>query len=63
MSKDFSEIIRTVSASLRTLRNDTPDVITGFNSLADAAMRDGELDRKTKELIALAIGVAGHCDA
>jgi len=38
-------------------------VIASFNALADAAMRDGALDKKTKELIALALGVAGHCDA
>ena len=27
-----------------------------------AATRDGALDKKTKELIALALGVAAHCD-
>jgi AhpD family alkylhydroperoxidase len=35
----------------------------GFSDLAAAASRDGALDRKTKELIALALGVAAHCDA
>ena len=30
--------------------------------LARAATRDGALDKKTKELIALALGVAAHCD-
>ena len=30
--------------------------------LAHAATRDGALDRKTKELIALALGVGAHCD-
>jgi AhpD family alkylhydroperoxidase len=34
-----------------------------FSALAEAATRDGALSRKTKELIALALGVAGHCDA
>ena len=62
MSKDYGEITRSISASLRGLRHGTPDVMAGFNALADAAMRDGELDKITKELIALAIGVAGHCD-
>ena len=32
-------------------------------ALAQAAERDGALDKKTKELIALALGVAAHCDA
>jgi len=34
-----------------------------FGELARAATRDGALDKKTKELIALALGVAAHCDA
>jgi AhpD family alkylhydroperoxidase len=33
-----------------------------FSALAKAATRDGALDKKTKELIALALGVAAHCD-
>jgi AhpD family alkylhydroperoxidase len=31
--------------------------------MARAASRAGVLDMKTKELIALALGVAAHCDA
>ncbi|MGY4314151.1 AhpD family alkylhydroperoxidase [Bradyrhizobium sp. JR3.5] len=34
----------------------------GFATLAQAATRDGALDKKTKEMIALALGVAWHCD-
>ena len=63
MSKSYREITRSVSSSLAKLRADTPDLLKGFNALADAAMRDGALTHKTKELIALALGVAGHCDA
>ena len=62
MTKDYGAITRSISTSLRSLRRNTPDVMTGFDALADAAMRDGELDKIAKELIALAIGVAGHCD-
>ena len=63
MPKVYREITRSVSASLAKLRVDTPDIMKGFSALADAATRDGALDKKTKELIALALGVAGHCDA
>jgi len=35
----------------------------GFSAMAQAACRNGVLDKKTKELIALALGVAAHCDA
>jgi AhpD family alkylhydroperoxidase len=31
--------------------------------MARSALQDGALDKKTKELIALALGVASHCDA
>ncbi|ROH92037.1 carboxymuconolactone decarboxylase family protein [Stagnimonas aquatica] len=63
MSKNYREITRSVSASLAKLRADIPDVTNGFSALARAATREGALDGKTKELIALALGVAAHCDA
>ena len=62
MEKDYPEITRQLSANLRKLRADSPDVMKGFSALAQAASRDGTLDKKTKELIALALGVAAHCD-
>jgi len=63
MTKSYREITRSVSSSLAKLRADTPDVLTAFSALAEAATREGALTHKTKELIALALGVAGHCDA
>jgi len=63
MTKAYRQITRSVSKSLGQLRVDTPDIMKGFGALAEAATRDGALTRKTKELIALALGVAGHCDA
>src|ERR1700757_2052330 len=62
MEKNYSEICREISANLKTLRKDVPDTMQGFSALAQAATRDGALDKKTKELIALALGVAAHCD-
>lgn len=59
----YRELTQAVSKNLGTLRTDQPDLMKGFNDLAKAASRDGALDRKTKELIALALGVAAHCDA
>jgi AhpD family alkylhydroperoxidase len=63
MTKAYRQITRSVSTSLAKLRTDAPDVMKSFNALAEAATRDGVLTRKTKELIALALGVAAHCDA
>jgi AhpD family alkylhydroperoxidase len=46
----------------RALRRAVPDVYRGFGELHKAAFQPGELDVKTKELIALAIGVVEGCD-
>jgi AhpD family alkylhydroperoxidase len=59
----YLELTQAVSKNLATLRADIPDTMKGFNDLARAATSDGALDKKTKELIALALGVAAHCDA
>lgn len=59
----YRELTAAVSKHLGTLRADTPEVMKAFGDLAKAATRDGALDKKTKELIALALGVAAHCDA
>lgn len=63
MTKSYTELTQTVSSNLVALRADLPDVMNGFNDLARAATKNGALDKKTKELIALALGVAAHCDA
>jgi AhpD family alkylhydroperoxidase len=62
MPKNYPELTRQISVNLRKLRKDIPDAMHGFSALAQAAGRDGALDKKTKELIALALGVAAHCD-
>jgi AhpD family alkylhydroperoxidase len=46
----------------RELRRAVPDVYQGFAKLHEAALHDGALDRRTKELMALAISVVEHCD-
>jgi AhpD family alkylhydroperoxidase len=63
MEKNYPDITKRISGDLRKLRQDIPDTMKGFSALAQAATRDGALDKKTKELIALALGVAAHCDA
>lgn len=46
----------------RTLRQFIPDVYKGYAALNQAALKAGDLDVKTKELIALAVSVAIRCD-
>ncbi len=62
MSKNYPEITKSISANLRVLRKDIPNTMQGFSAMAQAATADGALDKKTKELIALAIGVSTRCD-
>ena len=62
MTKRYRDITRSISASLAKLRPAIPEVTHAFGQLAKAATKDGALDKKTKELIALALGVAAHCD-
>jgi AhpD family alkylhydroperoxidase len=46
----------------RELRRAIPHVYEGYKQLHDAALSEGDLDVKTKELIALAIAITRECD-
>lgn len=46
----------------KALSSAIPDVYRGYSQMAQAAYADGELPKKIKELIALAIGVVEGCD-
>jgi AhpD family alkylhydroperoxidase len=63
MNDSYRNLTKSVSGSLAQFREDMPDLMQAFGALSRAATKDGALDRKTKELLALCIGVAGHCDA
>ena len=58
----YRDLTQGVSARLATLRTGVPEVMKSFGDLGRTAMADGALDKKTKELMALALGVAAHCD-
>jgi AhpD family alkylhydroperoxidase len=60
--KSYPDITKRINNSMKSLRAEMKDTMQGFTSLAQSATKDGELDKKTKELIALAIGVATRCD-
>ncbi len=62
MTKNYKEITTDISSSLVQLRKEIPEVMQGFGMMAQAATKDGALSKKTKELMALALGIAGHCD-
>lgn len=62
MTKDYRAITRDIAAYTGELRKLAPEAMQGFHALAKGAGADGTLDKKTKELIALAIGVTQRCD-
>lgn len=60
--KNYPEITKDISANLKVLRRDISETMQSFSALAQAATKSQALDKKTKELIALSIGVATRCD-
>jgi AhpD family alkylhydroperoxidase len=55
-------VLNDLSPLHRQLRRAIPDVYQGFAALHGASFSEGALDVRTKELIALAIGVVEGCD-
>ena len=62
MTQDFEQKRSELRSGYRDLGTALPDVMAGFGAMHKAAVADGELSRATKELIALAIGVAARCE-
>lgn len=62
MSKDFAQIANDVITGVGLIRQGAPDAMKAFASLSTAATASNAIDTKTKELMALAIGIAVHCD-
>ena len=58
----WPEMADVLSGELKNLRGGAGEVMKGFSAIAQAALKAGVLDVKTKELIALAISVAVRCD-
>ena len=62
MSKDYAQIADEVVTGVGLLWQGAPDTAKAFGSLSTAATVTKVLDTKTKELMALAIGIAVHCE-
>ncbi|MGJ8572979.1 MAG: carboxymuconolactone decarboxylase family protein [Hoeflea sp.] len=59
---NWNAFIDQTNSRMAELRNAMPEQSKGFGHLAQAAIAPGVLDSKTKELIALAIGITARCD-
>ncbi len=62
MSDKYTQLTQSLNTQLAKMRKEMPELMTGFSSLAQAATKEGVLDKKTKELIAMALAVANHCE-
>ena len=59
---NYVALTQGVSAELASFRSGAPGVSKSFGELGRNAMATGALDKKTKELIAVALSVAARCD-
>lgn len=62
MTTDYAARVADLDEYWIELRKLVPDTMNGFAVLTKAAQTAGALDKKTKELLALAIAVATHCE-
>jgi AhpD family alkylhydroperoxidase len=62
MSKDFVKIANEVITGIGMLRQGSPEIMKAFGALASTATASNGIDTKIKELMALAISIAVHCD-
>jgi AhpD family alkylhydroperoxidase len=58
----FPELTHAISRRVSSLRAGQPETMDGFRHLSGGAMSGGSISAKTKELIALALGIAARCD-
>jgi AhpD family alkylhydroperoxidase len=62
MTTNYVDYHKHLEERLTQLGRELPGPMTGFARLHKKAVEDGALDAKTKELLALAIGIAVHCE-
>lgn len=60
--KNFPEHYAHLGRLMEKLGGEIPAVMGGFGRLHEAAVADGALEKKTKELIALGIAITVRCD-
>jgi len=58
---DHLGLVKNINENLMPLRKAQPDAMQAFGQLARAAMSEGAVSAKNKELMALAIGITQHC--
>ena len=58
---DHVGLMQDINEGLAQFRKAQPEAMQGFGQLSRAAMSEGAISARNKELMALAIGVTQHC--
>jgi len=62
MAEDVKQYIQDFKKTSGKLKEQVPDTVNGFAAMFMKIMQDGAVPLKTKELIAVSIGVATKCE-
>ncbi len=60
-SYDAIGLMQNINHNLAPFRKTQSEAMAGFGQLAKAAMAEGAVSAKHKEMIALAVGISQHC--
>lgn len=60
--KNYLEISKSSNENVRMLVKSGSETMQAMKNVAAATVKDGKLSVKTKEMIALALGIAARCD-
>ncbi len=59
---DWQQYRKQLSGRIGEIGRLSPDTLAGYQTLSQAGQKTGQLDAKTRELIALAVSVTTRCD-
>lgn len=59
--ENTKEVLSQIDSSLNKLAVQTPSQMQSFGQMLEAIESPGKLDKKTKELIAISLSIAGKC--
>jgi len=62
MSINWNDYRKDLLGNIGELAAEIPETMKGYKLLADSANKQGILDKKTQELISLAVAVTTRCD-
>ncbi|SHJ94413.1 alkylhydroperoxidase AhpD family core domain-containing protein [Malonomonas rubra DSM 5091] len=62
MNKNYAEYYYRINHLMNNLGKELPGPMSGFVQLHQSAVKEGALNTKSKELIALAIAITVRCD-